>query len=180
MLGYLALVPIGLLVGYFVGIVGICAGVILMPLLLGYGFTLTQAVAAGLFLQVVPQSLPGLWVYWKHGEVRLWECVVLAVASALGELLEEVKLRDMVLKETGSPEATRAKWGSVKWLLRSVERFESRAHAQGRGRWSEYLGNLALDKQTGEEEVRARGRRRGSRGRGARTVVIRNSHKYYS
>ena len=84
MLGYLALVPIGLLVGYFVGIVGIGAGVILMPLLLGYGFTLTQAVAAGLFLQVVPQSLPGLWVYWKHGEVRLWECVVLAVASALG------------------------------------------------------------------------------------------------
>ena len=86
MLGYLALVPIGLLVGYFVGIVGIGAGVILMPMLLAYGFTLTQAVAAGLFLQVVPQSLPGLWVYWKHGEVRMWECIVLAVASALGML----------------------------------------------------------------------------------------------
>lgn len=82
MLATTALVAIGVVTGYCVGIVGIGAGVLLMPLLLAYGFTLPQAVAAGLFLQVVPQSLPALRVYWQ--EVRLWECVVLAVGSMIG------------------------------------------------------------------------------------------------
>lgn len=75
---------IGVLAGYFIGLVGIGAGVIMIPLLVVNGFTLEQAVAAGLMLQLVPQSLPAIYVYWKNSHVLLRECVLLIVASMLG------------------------------------------------------------------------------------------------
>ena len=84
MLATTTLAIIGIIVGYFVGIVGIGAGVLLMPLLLWHVFTLAEAVAAGLFLQVVPQSLPALYVYYTNNNLKLWECIVLALGSALG------------------------------------------------------------------------------------------------
>src|SRR5690606_6869426 len=70
-----------------------------------------------------------------------------SVHQPLREFLDAVHLRDAVLKETGSPEMTRAKWDGVEWLFRSVDRFEQRARERGKGSWNEYLGNLSLDKQ---------------------------------
>ena len=81
------LIAIGLVSGYFIGLVGIGAGVIMIPMLLYAGFTLHQAVATGLFLQLIPQSLPAVYMYYKTSKFLLWESLVLVVGSTVGTLL---------------------------------------------------------------------------------------------
>ncbi|EDM75117.1 UvrD/REP helicase [Plesiocystis pacifica SIR-1] len=77
-----------------------------------------------------------------------------SVKDALRGFLDNVRLRDSVLKETGSGEATKVRWDSVQFLLDSVGRFEERAWNQkGKPRWSDYLGNLDLKKKDEDEAV---------------------------
>ena len=73
----------------------------------------------------------------------------------LRDFLHEVRFRDNILKETGSGEATKVRWDGVEWLFRAIERFETKGHADGRGNWSEFLGNLSLDKQKDQEPEKA-------------------------
>ena len=85
---------------------------------------------------------------------------VSSVADALRNLLGEIRLRDDVLKDTGSGKATQARWDSVEFLLNSVGKFEQRAWDQkgsaknpsGQPKWREYLGNLDLKKKDDDEE----------------------------
>lgn len=81
------LVAIGLVSGYFIGLVGIGAGVIMIPMLLYAGFTIQQAVAAGLFLQLIPQSLPAVYLYYKTNNFLFWESLVLVLGSMVGTLV---------------------------------------------------------------------------------------------
>ncbi len=82
-----------------------------------------------------------------------------SVSDALRDLLGEVRLRDHVLKETGSGKSTQTQWGSVEFLLESIGRFEQKAWAEkgsaknpsGKPKWREYLGNLDLKKKDEEE-----------------------------
>jgi DNA helicase-2/ATP-dependent DNA helicase PcrA len=88
------------------------------------------------------------------------------VGTALQEILGAIDLHEHVRKETGSDQATEIRWGGVKWLLGSVERYEQRMRGKGKPpRWSEYLGTMALDSGNGEEsekqaelEARMRGK----------------------
>ena len=76
-----------------------------------------------------------------------------SVSEALRNLLSEVKLRDNVLKDTGSGEATQNRWSSVEFLLASVDKFERRAwDQQFKPKWGEYLGNLDLKKKDEDEQ----------------------------
>ncbi len=75
-----------------------------------------------------------------------------SVAEALRELLEEIGLREHILRETGSHESTKHRWMGIEWLLGSVKRFEQRAMQAGKGNWIEYISNLTLDKRETEEE----------------------------
>ena len=79
------LVGIGLISGYFIGLVGIGAGVIMIPMLLYAGFTIQQAVAAGLFLQLIPQSLPAVYMYYKTNNFLFWESLILVGGSTVGQ-----------------------------------------------------------------------------------------------
>ena len=54
------------------GIVGIGAGILLIPLLVSTGVSIQTAVATGLVLQMVPQSLHGVWLYYKGGFLDWW------------------------------------------------------------------------------------------------------------
>ena len=83
-----------------------------------------------------------------------------SVASAMRDLLAEIELRECILKETGSHESTHHRWQGIEWLLGSVERFEQRSKASGKGSWVEYIGNLTLDKreEEAEEDSAPRGR----------------------
>jgi superfamily I DNA/RNA helicase len=76
-----------------------------------------------------------------------------SVAEALRKLLGEIRLRDNVLQDTGSGEATQNRWSSVEFLLASVGRFEQRAwDQQAKPKWSDYLGNLDLRKKDENEQ----------------------------
>ena len=56
---------IGLITGTSVGLTGIGTGVLLIPLLIYSGMNPQETVATVLALQVVPQSFPGLYLYYK-------------------------------------------------------------------------------------------------------------------
>ena len=75
---------IGIITGISIGIVGIGAGILLMPLLISSGVSIHTAVATGLALQLIPQSLPGLWLYHRKGHVDWWLSLYVILGSALG------------------------------------------------------------------------------------------------
>lgn len=84
---YAELLTVGLVSGFFIGIVGIGAGVIVIPLLVGLGFSIKEAVAAGLFMQLLPQSLPALYMYHKANHLRLIESFILLFGSTIGMII---------------------------------------------------------------------------------------------
>ena len=68
------------------------------------------------------------------------------MAAGLAQLVDQVGLRAQILKDTGSEEATAARWAGVEWLVRSVERWERRARQNGgQPRWHEFVATLTLD-----------------------------------
>ena len=77
-------VAIGIFTGITIGMVGIGAGILFIPLLVAYGIPVKVAVAVGLALQVVPQSLPGLYLYYKQGLVNITVTIWCIIGSALG------------------------------------------------------------------------------------------------
>ena len=48
------------------GAIGIGAGVVSMQLLIYSGLGVKEAIAIGMVMQVLPQSIPGVINYWKH------------------------------------------------------------------------------------------------------------------
>ncbi|KIG18083.1 ATP-dependent DNA helicase UvrD/PcrA [Enhygromyxa salina] len=86
----------------------------------------------------------------RHAQGQLHQTTA---AEALRSLLVEVRLRDNVLKDTGSGEATQNRWSGVEFLLNSVDKFERRAwDKQAKPKWNEYLGNLNLKKKDEEDQ----------------------------
>ena len=80
----LIFILIGFFTGISIGIVGIGAGILLMPLLIATGMSIHGAVATGLALQLVPQSLPGLYLYHKKGHFDFWTSLYIILGSLLG------------------------------------------------------------------------------------------------
>jgi superfamily I DNA/RNA helicase len=54
------------------------------------------------------------------------------VSTALQEILGAIDLQEHVRKETGSDQATEVRWGGVKWLIGSVDRYEQRMRNKGK------------------------------------------------
>lgn len=75
---------LGIFTGISIGIVGIGAGVLLIPLLVYYNIPIKTAVATGLALQLVPQSLPGLILYNNKGHVDYWLAFYIILGSIIG------------------------------------------------------------------------------------------------
>jgi len=69
-----------------------------------------------------------------------------SVIAPLHGMLDAVKLRENILKETGSSENTKQRWSGVEWLFASLERFEERARGDAKVTWYDYLGSMALTK----------------------------------
>ena len=70
--------------GITIGIVGIGAGILLIPLLTYFGVSIKTAVATGLALQLVPQSLTGLLIYHHKGHVQWKLCFYIILGSLIG------------------------------------------------------------------------------------------------
>lgn len=82
-----ALLASGALSGILMGMVGIGGGAILVPLLLMSGLSLYKVLCVVLFIQLVPQTLPALWVYYKKGEFPMKESLIVVASSAIGAAL---------------------------------------------------------------------------------------------
>ncbi|MEE9386342.1 MAG: UvrD-helicase domain-containing protein [Nannocystaceae bacterium] len=73
------------------------------------------------------------------------------VAEPLRELLSTIKFKDNILKETGSGEATRQRWGNVEGFIDSVGRFSDKHDLGKHAKWNEYLNSLRLDNRKEDE-----------------------------
>jgi len=84
-------VIVGFITGVSVGSVGIGAGSLLMPLLIMLGASVKTAVATGLAIQLLPQSLPGLWLYYQNGhfdmKISFWVIIGSLIGTTYGAYL---------------------------------------------------------------------------------------------
>lgn len=78
---------ISIIIGIIIGIIGIGGGLLLFPFLLYYNFSVPQAVAISLFLNAIPNTLPGLYLYYKNGHLHIYTAVIIAIGTLLGSTL---------------------------------------------------------------------------------------------
>ena len=83
---YILYFLIGAISGVSMGIIGVGAGMLTIPLLLYTGLSVQQAVATSLIIQLLPQSLPGVMLYVKKGVIN-WKLVIISVFLVLGSLV---------------------------------------------------------------------------------------------
>jgi uncharacterized membrane protein YfcA len=81
---YGTLVLIGAVSGVFIGAIGMGGGVVMTPLLLLAGVPLKGAVAIGLAIQMVPQSVFGVIEYRRCGHLDVVKAVAVTVGSTVG------------------------------------------------------------------------------------------------
>jgi uncharacterized membrane protein YfcA len=78
------LVIIGAVSGVLIGSIGMGGGVVMTPLLMLAGVPLKGAIAIGLALQMVPQSVFGVIEYWKCGHLDVVKAVAVTLGSTVG------------------------------------------------------------------------------------------------
>lgn len=77
---------IGALSGISMGIVGVGAGMLTVPLLIYSGLTLQESVGISLIMQLLPQSLPGVILYYNKGSIT-YLTIIIALFVVFGSLL---------------------------------------------------------------------------------------------
>jgi uncharacterized membrane protein YfcA len=78
---------IGALSGISMGIVGVGAGMLTIPLLIYSGLTLKESVGISLIMQLLPQSLPGVMLYYNEGTITyttIWVALFVVLGSLIG------------------------------------------------------------------------------------------------
>lgn len=74
---------IGIISGFFIGLVGI-GTVIVIPGLTLAGMNVKQAITTGLFLQAIPQTLPGFFLFRKKGHFESNPSMIVLLGSIIG------------------------------------------------------------------------------------------------
>tara|TARA_X000000950_G_C13872638_1_gene643548 strand:- start:132 stop:569 length:438 start_codon:yes stop_codon:yes gene_type:complete len=85
-LHYILYFLIGTLSGISMGIVGVGAGMLTIPLLIYTGLTIKESVGISLIMQLLPQSLPGVIMYYKNGAINL-PTIIIAMFVVIGSLV---------------------------------------------------------------------------------------------
>ena len=80
----IAYLVVGIISGLFTGSVGVGSGVILVPLLTQLGMSLSQSIATGLILQLVPQSIFGVIEYYNAGDIVWKNSLIVLIGSSIG------------------------------------------------------------------------------------------------
>ena len=84
---YIIYALIGILAGISMGIIGIGAGVITLPLLLATGMNIKKAVGCILLMQLLPQSLAGVLIYHKDKNIDYTSSFIVIAGSVLGIII---------------------------------------------------------------------------------------------
>tara|TARA_A100001015_G_C14864239_1_gene661608 strand:+ start:695 stop:1075 length:381 start_codon:yes stop_codon:yes gene_type:complete len=79
---FIILSLIGIICGISMGSIGIGSGVIIMPLLILYGINFKTAVAAIMVMQLFPQSILGVFNYYK--DINWYISLIILIASFIG------------------------------------------------------------------------------------------------
>ena len=75
---------ISIISGISAGVVGIGTGLLFIPALVAYGVNIKTAICVGLVLQLFPQSLPGLYLYYIQGHVNIPLSIWCLIGSTIG------------------------------------------------------------------------------------------------
>tara|TARA_Y100000992_G_scaffold187207_1_gene126700 strand:+ start:1535 stop:1918 length:384 start_codon:yes stop_codon:yes gene_type:complete len=78
---------IGTLAGLSMGIIGVGAGIITIPLLIYSGMNIRTAVGCSLVMQLLPQSLPGVLLYQKKNYIDWYKSILVVLGSLFGIML---------------------------------------------------------------------------------------------
>ena len=81
------LFALSVLVGIFVGVLGNGADILLLPILVHYGYSFQEAVAISLFLSIIPSTIPGLLLYNKNGFFKLMPGITVLIAITVGIII---------------------------------------------------------------------------------------------
>ena len=73
--------------GLLAGMIGAGGRVIMLPLLMWTGLTYNQSIAIGLAVNAVPQTGPGLYLYYRKGEYKIIESIYVIIGSTIGVLI---------------------------------------------------------------------------------------------
>jgi uncharacterized protein len=78
---------ISIIIGIIIGLIGIGGGILLFPVLLYYNFTAPQAVAISLFINAIPNTFPGLYMYYKKGHLQIYIAIIIAIGTLIGSAI---------------------------------------------------------------------------------------------
>ncbi len=88
---FIGLLVLGMVAGYFSGLVGIGGGVIIVPaLVLLFGFTQYSAQGTTLALLVPPIGILAVWKYYQKGFVDIRTAIVICIGFIIGGYLGSI------------------------------------------------------------------------------------------
>ncbi len=90
LLKYFYYVIIGIVSGTSMGIIGVGSGLLTIPALVFTGLSLQQSVGISLIIQLLPQSLPGAYMYYSKGFINkkiLIITLIVLIGSFVGTTL---------------------------------------------------------------------------------------------
>ena len=91
---------IGILSGISMGIIGIGAGVITLPLLLATGMNIKKAVGCILLMQLLPQSLAGVLIYHNDKNIEYTSAFIVILGSVIGIIIGAYMVSNDIISET--------------------------------------------------------------------------------
>lgn len=91
---------IGMLAGISMGIIGIGAGVITLPLLIATGMNIKKAVGCILLMQLLPQSLAGVLIYHKDKNIDYTSSLIVIIGSVLGIIIGAYMVSSNIISES--------------------------------------------------------------------------------
>jgi hypothetical protein len=75
---------VGIISGILTGSIGGGGQVVIVPLLMYCGLSFQEGVAISLAVNAVPQSAPGLYLYYKKGDFKLREAIFVIIGALIG------------------------------------------------------------------------------------------------
>lgn len=97
---YIIYALIGILSGISMGIIGIGAGVITLPLLLATGMNIKKAVGCILLMQLLPQSLAGVLIYHNDKNIEYTSAFIVILGSVIGIIIGAYMVSNDIISET--------------------------------------------------------------------------------
>lgn len=78
------LVLIGWIAGTMIGMIGVGAGVIMVPAMVAIGIPIKESVAITLAMQTLPVGIFGLMEYYKNGHVKWMNVMFVGIGMLVG------------------------------------------------------------------------------------------------